>query len=81
MKVLSKITGFDSVDEYYDHQDTVARLNKINIPTLYLNALDDPCISQDLIPYSEIKKNPNLLLATTKRGGHCSHFTGGIIPY
>jgi predicted alpha/beta-fold hydrolase len=37
-------------------------------------------INPELYPYKELESNPHIIAGFTKRGGHCGHFTGGIIP-
>jgi predicted alpha/beta-fold hydrolase len=51
-------------------------LSKVTTPTLLLSALNDPIVHQEAIPYADIKINPNLLLLTTRCGGHIAWFTG-----
>jgi predicted alpha/beta-fold hydrolase len=47
---------------------------------LCLNSLDDPIIdNENAIPFEEVKRNPNLILATTQYGGHCA-WSDGPIP-
>jgi predicted alpha/beta-fold hydrolase len=58
----------------------VGHLQKIKVPTFFLNAIDDPIIDPKLYPYKEMENNENIFMATTKRGGHCTHFTGKLRP-
>eukprot|EP01114_Cavostelium_apophysatum_P003354 TRINITY_DN13189_c0_g1_i1.p1 TRINITY_DN13189_c0_g1~~TRINITY_DN13189_c0_g1_i1.p1 ORF type:complete len:104 (-),score=5.97 TRINITY_DN13189_c0_g1_i1:50-361(-) len=51
-------------------------LSDVKTPLLLLSALDDPLVSPDCVPYKEIVGNPNLILATTKIGGHVAWHTG-----
>jgi predicted alpha/beta-fold hydrolase len=39
--------------------------------------MDDPVVTSEVIPWQEIKSNPNVILATTKFGGHIGWFKGG----
>ena len=51
------------------------------MPTLFLNAEDDPIYRPDLIPYKEFEgSSDHILLATTKKGGHVAHLTGNLLP-
>jgi len=46
-----------------------------------LNAEDDPCFDGRLNPIKEFEgASDHIILAFTKRGGHCGHFTGGLVP-
>lgn len=62
--------GFDSAKDYYRSGSSVQRVLGIRIPTLLVNAIDDPIVTKDCIPYVEACKNPYLVLATTSLGGH-----------
>ncbi len=37
---------------------------------LCLNALDDPIVPPEALPYTESENNGNVLLVTTRKGGH-----------
>lgn len=67
--------GFDSAGDYYRNGSSVNRIMSIRTPTLILNALDDPIVHKDCIPYIEAYKNPYLVLTTTSLGGHLGWFT------
>ena len=51
-------------------------MSEIKCPTLILNYLDDPIIPKEVIPYDEVKSNPNIILGTHPNGGHLAAFTG-----
>lgn len=67
--------GFHSAKDYYRNASSVIRLMNIRTPTLILNALDDPIVHKDCIPYREAFLNPYLVLSTTSLGGHIGWFT------
>lgn len=69
--------GFDSSKDYYRSASSVHRIMNIKVPTLILNALDDPIVHHDCIPYKEAAKNPYLVLSTTSLGGHIGWFQPG----
>jgi predicted alpha/beta-fold hydrolase len=53
----------------------------IKVPTLFLNAEDDPCYDRRLYPCKEFEgSSDHIALALTKRGGHCCYLTGGLLP-
>lgn len=62
--------GFDSARDYYRHGSPVNRIMGIKVPTVIINALDDPIAHKACIPYIDASKNPYLLLTTTSLGGH-----------
>jgi hypothetical protein len=79
--VTAPTFGFSTADEYYRFASCVYDLPYLNIPTLLLSAMDDPISHQDLIPYNEVKVNPNIVLALTANGGHLGWFEAtGILP-
>lgn len=45
-------------------------VSDVKVPLLILNALDDPIVPPQCIPYEEVSANTNLVLATTDKGGH-----------
>jgi uncharacterized protein len=68
--------GFKSVDEYYEVASGKNYLDGIRIPFLIVQALDDPIIPKEVIPYKKIYENSNLILATTEYGGHLGWLQG-----
>lgn len=68
--------GFESVEEYYDKSSCIHQLKNIKVPTLFLNALDDPIFDKIAIPYQEFLQNDNIMLATTHGGGHIGYLKG-----
>ena len=58
--------------------DPVAVAPAVRVPTLLLNALDDPfCVSQNVDDHRGlVLANPSLVLATTRRGGHLAFYEG-----
>jgi len=79
-RITCKILGFQNPEQYYRQVSCVNYLEKIKVPVLALSSLDDPVVTKDCIPYEEFKSNPNLILATTRAGGHIGWFTGVKAP-
>lgn len=69
--------GFDTANDYYRNASSVHRLMNIRTPTVIINALDDPIVHEDCIPYLEAMKNPYVILSTTSLGGHIGWFQPG----
>lgn len=69
--------GFDSAKDYYRSASSIHRIMGIKTPTLIINALDDPIVHKDCIPYIESRKNPYTILSTTSLGGHLGWFQRG----
>jgi predicted alpha/beta-fold hydrolase len=74
----SKSFGYRTVHEYYRFGSCAFDIPYIEVPTLLLSALDDPIVDKEVIPYFEVKSNPNIILATTKYGGHLGWFEEGF---
>ncbi|KAI8908328.1 Alpha/Beta hydrolase protein [Gorgonomyces haynaldii] len=77
------IGGYKTVHDYYRKASSVQRIPDITIPTLLFTAVDDPIAHQELIPWYEVEANPNIILATTSKGGHLGWYRDGwdnIIP-
>ncbi len=66
----SRINGFKNAKDYYDKSNSKQFLHKITIPTLLINALDDPFLSKSCYPFTEALNNNYLNLITPKFGGH-----------
>lgn len=74
--------GFKSADHYYDQCSSMYFVKNIKIPTLIVNALNDPIVPFDSLPVTEIENHPNVWLEATNQGGHCgfrpARLSGGI---
>lgn len=62
--------GFPSVDAYYEYSGSKKRLPGVRIPLVCVQAEDDPIAVKEAIPYEAIRKNENVMLLSTKSGGH-----------
>jgi uncharacterized protein len=71
-KIVARYWGFRGADEYYDRAASSQVLDRIEVPTLILRALDDPFIR--LLPESrsKLRANPYVQLIETPHGGHCA---------
>lgn len=65
------IHGFKNAEEYWAQSSCRTRLHSIQIPTLLINALDDPFLTPSCFPYDSAEQSSNFTLETPKRGGHC----------
>ncbi|MEL7003591.1 MAG: alpha/beta fold hydrolase [Bacteroidota bacterium] len=64
------IHGFKSAIHYYESCSSLHFLNDIKIPTLVVNALNDPFLSDDCYPEQEMRQHQYVTLETPLRGGH-----------
>jgi predicted alpha/beta-fold hydrolase len=74
-KYTAPIHGFRDVDDLYEKASSRQFLNSITVPTLLINAADDPFLSQSCFPYAEAKANPQLFLEIPRHGGHVGFMT------
>eukprot|EP01027_Heterolobosea_sp_BB2_P012464 GEZU01018066.1.p3 GENE.GEZU01018066.1~~GEZU01018066.1.p3 ORF type:complete len:230 (-),score=79.43 GEZU01018066.1:1076-1765(-) len=78
--VSIKILGLDNADIIYEENSSLNYMDKINIPLLTINALDDPISCGAIIPVQTLQANPNIIAVTTKRGGHVA-FVDNVLPF
>jgi len=69
-RYTARIHGFRDAEDYWSQSSAIGYLNRISIPTLLLNAKDDPFLSLESFPYTEGRQNPCLSLETPNSGGH-----------
>lgn len=70
----SKMFGFNTSFEYYRFGTSSNRLYSLRTPLLIINALDDPIVGGESLPYREVQCNPYTTMLTTTRGGHIGWF-------
>ncbi|KAF4323480.1 hypothetical protein BBO99_00001336 [Phytophthora kernoviae] len=70
---------YDTVDDYYNDAGSVKKLRTVQVPLLCINAEDDPIsISSALPTDSEVEASPNVILCTTKSGGHLAFYESSL---
>ncbi len=62
--------GFHSLDDFYSSGSCLSSLTKISIPTLVVNAQNDPFLSDTSYPTDIASKSEYIFLDIPKRGGH-----------
>ncbi|KAK6915930.1 hypothetical protein RJ641_018791 [Dillenia turbinata] len=72
-RVMAK---FRTVDAYYRHSSSVNFVEDVSVPLLCISAVNDPVCTGEAIPYDECRNNKNVVLATTKHGGHLAYYEG-----
>ena len=71
------VHGFDSAEDYWARASSLPGLASIGIPTLLLNALDDPFLGPTCFPAEAARANPNLTLLAPSHGGHVGFMQRG----
>lgn len=64
------VHGFRNAHEYWYHNSSRRFLDAIRIPTLLVNALDDPFLSTSCYPYKQAEASTFITLETPAYGGH-----------
>lgn len=79
--LTAPLHGFRDADDYYDQSSSIHFLDRINIKTLLLNAIDDPFLPPDVLTdVARIAaRNPCLHAEFPEHGGHAG-FVGGSNP-
>ncbi|WP_144392985.1 hydrolase [Pleionea sediminis] len=67
--VTAPLSGFESADDYYQKASSYQFISKIQTPTLLLQSLDDPFMTEEVIPERE-QLGPGLILELSRYGGH-----------
>jgi len=69
-RYTAPIHGFKDAHEYYTKCSSKQCLSNIRIPTLLVNAQNDPFLSPECFPVTEAEANSFLYLEMPKDGGH-----------
>jgi len=78
-RVVARLHGFNNVHDYYRRSSSRQYLKSISVPTLVIQAVDDPFMTQEVLPNpNEI--SPCVQLELTQHGGHVG-FISGLIPF
>lgn len=64
------VYGFKSVDEFYEQASAGSYLRSVKLPSLIINAKNDPLLTPSCMPADAAKENPYLFLDMPDRGGH-----------
>jgi uncharacterized protein len=66
----SKLHGYENAIDYYTKCSSLAFVKNIKVPTLIVNALNDPFLSEQCFPVATLERHPFVTLETPTRGGH-----------
>ena len=69
-KYTAPMHGFDSADAYYHYASSGRYLSGIRIPTLLVNAQNDPFLPASCYPREVAARSPYVFLETPPDGGH-----------
>ncbi len=74
--VTAPLHGFTGKQDYYDRCSSVHFLKGIQKPTLIINALDDPFMTERVIPSAD-RLSEQVTLEVAETGGHVGFIDGG----
>lgn len=74
-RFTAPLNGFASAADYYARASSLPVLARLPVPTLLVNAADDPFLSQSCYPYDIAEQASNLLLKVPDSGGHVGFVT------
>ena len=64
------------VSQYYDMLTAHDKVDRIRVPTLSINSMDDIMIPSTNVPIADIMQNPNIIQLMVAGGGHIEYFHG-----
>ena len=69
-KFTAPLNGFEGVEDYWEKNSSKHHLHDIQVPTLLVNALDDPLLGPKCSPIEVARQSEYLHLELPRRGGH-----------
>jgi uncharacterized protein len=69
-RYTAPIHGFRDALHYYAECSSINYVQKIKIPTLIVNAKNDPFLSKECYPSEQLKNHPQVKLEIPEQGGH-----------
>ena len=74
-RYTAPLHGFTDAEDYWRQSSCLPFLKNISVPTLLINARNDPFLSERCFPMEEARMNPNLHLEIPASGGHVGFLT------
>jgi predicted alpha/beta-fold hydrolase len=72
-EITARAFPFGTAENYYRTQSALRFLPRIRVPTLMIQAQDDPMIPFELFERPELRDNPCIRLVATRHGGHVGY--------
>lgn len=70
----SILHGFKDAEDYYQQNSSLFFLEKITVPTLIINAQNDPFLSPACFPVKQLENHKSIYLEIPATGGHCGFY-------
>lgn len=74
-RIVAPLHGFKNVHDYYQRASSRQFLKSITVPTLMIQALDDPFMTAEVLPQPN-ELSPSVQLEITQGGGHVGFVAG-----
>ncbi|NEU34451.1 alpha/beta hydrolase, partial [bacterium LRH843] len=69
-RYTAPLHGFESAEDYWARCSSLGRLKDVRVPTLMLNAEDDPFLSERCFPESRAELGAHVTMEAPRWGGH-----------
>lgn len=69
-RYTAPLHGFASAEDYWEKCSSRQFLPRVAVPTLIINARNDPFLSEECFPIEEARRNPHVFLEMPESGGH-----------
>jgi predicted alpha/beta-fold hydrolase len=69
-RYTAPIHGFKNAEDYWEQCSSARFLSAIRVPTLIVNAFDDPFLASECYPIEQAKESPYVHLEIPLNGGH-----------
>jgi predicted alpha/beta-fold hydrolase len=77
-RYTSQLHGYRDAVEYYTQCSSLRFVTNISIPTLIINAQNDPFLSKDCYPHTLLKNHPHVTFEAPAQGGHVGFAQFGV---
>lgn len=78
-RYTAPLHGFRDAQDYYAQNSAIRFLHTIRIPTLLINAKNDPMLAPECFPEALARELPNVFMEFPEQGGHCGFPSGADI--
>lgn len=76
-RYTAPLHGFEDADDFYTKASSGQYISSIQIPTLIVNALNDPFLPDACYPFDIARTHAHVYLETPERGGHVGFSLAG----
>jgi len=70
-RYTAPIHGFKNAEDYWEKCTTKHLIKNIQVPTLAINAQNDPFLTEKCFPFQDAEKSTSFFFEAPKSGGHC----------